>query len=1036
MRITILSLVCLFAFGSGVAEYVTAEPVKFVRYPHMSNDGRIAFSYHGDIWIADQDGQNPRRLTAHIARDTFPRFSPDGKWIAFNSDRLGNGDVWVVSSTGGTPRQLTFHSTGDSVQYWTPDGQGIIVATSRGAHPWGSPLYVVPVDGGVPQPLAMDRGAAGMISQDGKTIAFNRGGFRYWRKHYRGNNNTDIWTQDLASGDIKQLTDLDLRKYQEHTQDAYPMWGADGQIYFMSERDGIFNLWKMDPQGGTPTQVTSHKTDGVQYPAIRPDGKTIVYENDFELWKLDIGGGNPQKVSIDMSFDPKENAIKLLESTNEVNDASPSATGEMVAVEYAGELFLVPTDAELGEKTRVTRSAWRDRNPTFSPDGKTLAYTSDQSGDEEIWLYDLASQEHRQLTTQPALKGGMVWSPDSRQIAYTADQKIFLAAVADGKSTELMHNPEGGFAGLSFSKDGLWLTYSRSNRDLNNEAYLFDIGNRKEFNITNSRFSEFGSMLTADGNHLVFTSDRSGSSQLYAVSLTRLTEDRDDPLVKKAKQQEKKGQADSKQEKKQQAEPEDKDPAENDKDLDQESPDGDRSQTEEDAAEADEDGKQDKLKPLDVKIDLSGIRQRARALTTGSQDIRGFTPAPDGKHIYFTRSNALYSVNIASGDEKKIADGNFRNLSFSSDGKKIFFREGAKLFHMSSAGRDKKPVEFSLKFTVNLPDQWEQIFEESWRVMKYRFYDENMHGFDWQAIRDRYKPLLKYVGENQDLYDLCNEMIGELNASHTGVSGPPTRSMPELVSTRNLGFELQDDGEYFRISHIYRNGPADKEWLDLKVGDIVLSIEGQKIRSGHNYHPLLNQLINDYVDIQVSTPGDSDGTTILGPERDLRVRHVGSLTNLKYTNWVEHNRELVDEWSDGKIGYLHIRSMNRAALEVFEREVNQFWNKNGMIIDIRYNGGGNIDQELIDILERKPYEYWNSRNGGRARGRRPRQAIAGPKVMLINWRSASDSEVTPQAFRDLQLGRIVGNPTYGAVIATSSYSLMNGARIRTPGGWS
>ena len=221
--------------------------------------------------------------------------------------------------------------------------------------------------------------------------------------------------------------------------------------------------------------------------------------------------------------------------------------------------------------------------------------------------------------------------------------------------------------------------------------------------------------------------------------------------------------------------------------------------------------------------------------------------------------------------------------------------------------------------------------------------------------------------------------------------------------------------------------------MDLSVGDIILSIEGQTIRGGDNYNPILNDLLNEYVDLQVSTPSKADSGLALGPERHLRVRHVASVRNLKYDAWVEQNRKYVEELSKGKIGYVHIRSMNFSSLTKFQKEIDQFWNKNGMIIDIRYNGGGNIDQQLIDILERKPYEYWNSRGRGRARGRRPRQAIAGPKVMLINWRSASDSEVTPQAFRDLQLGRIVGNPTYGAVIATGSYRLMGGARMRTPG---
>ncbi len=1022
--------VCL-ALVLAIAPLDARGDTKFARYPHVSNDGLIAFSYHGDIWVAQADGSQPRKLTSHIARDTFPRFSPDGKWIAFNSDRMGNGDVWVVSADGGRPRQITVRSTGDSVHYWTPDGTGLIISTSRGAAPWGSPLFIVPIDGGLPKPLGMDRGAAGMIRQDGAMIAFNRVGFRYWRKHYRGNNNTDVWVQDLASGRITQLTDTDVKAFRQHTQDAHPMWGADGNIYFMSERNGVFNIWRMSADGGDPQQVTSHKTDGVQYPSISPDGKWIVYENEFELWKLSVEGGNPAKIPLNLSFDPKDNLIKVLTADSTADGMSPSPDGEFLAVDYHGEIFIVPSDPELGEKTMVTQSEWRDRSQTYSPDGKTIAYMSDQSGDEEIWLYDVASAKHRQLTSQESLKGDVTWSHDSKQIVFEADNKLYLVDVASGEITEVAHNPEGGYRGLSFSSDDQWLVYSRSNADLNSEVYLFDLEKHKETNVTDSRFSEGSGTLTADGKHVVFTSDRTGNWEIYSVSLAKLTEDPDDPLVKskRRKKNDKKKRSPSKD-------------ATAKSDTPDDSSEEDDAKDDKDEADTKSEDKPDK-KPLELQIDLEGIRDRARQLTRGSSSndprsrFRGisYLTSPDGTTLYYRRDGKLYSLGVDGGEPKRIADGSFSGLMLSTDGKTFFYRDGSDIYRMSTSGSGKKKISFNLRVRLDVQREWEQMFEESWRVMKYRFYDEKMHGFDWDAIKARYKPLLAYVGENQDLYDLCNEMIGELNASHTGVSGPPTRSMESLYSTRHLGFELEGDGEYYRVSHIYPLGPGSKEWLNLKVDDIVLSIEGQDIRDGDNYNSVLNKLINEYVDITVASPGEAadQDSTVLGEKRHLRIRSVSSVSGLKYEAWVEANRKLVDEQSGGKVGYLHIRSMNQSSLARFEREVNQFWNKNGMIIDIRYNGGGNIDQELIDILERKPYEYWNFRTGGRARGRRPRQAIAGPQVMLINWRSASDSEVTPQAFRDLKLGRIVGNPTYGAVIATGSYRLINGARIRTPG---
>jgi len=328
--------------------------------------------------------------------------------------------------------------------------------------------------------------------------------------------------------------------------------------------------------------------------------------------------------------------------------------------------------------------------------------------------------------------------------------------------------------------------------------------------------------------------------------------------------------------------------------------------------------------------------------------------------------------------------------------------------------------------------EWEQIFEECWRVMKYRFYDPKMHGFDWAAIKSAYKPLLTYVGSYQDVYDLANEMIGELNASHTGVSGPdgPTSGeRPTTYQTRYLGFEMAPDKDYYRISHIFRDGPADKEWLKLKEGDYVFAVNGQEIKAGENYWKILNGLLNEYAVVRIGGEPNPKSPTA----RDVRIKTVASLNGVRYNEWVKNNRDYVDKQSNGQIAYVHIQSMNAPSLRIFENEVSQFANKKGIIVDIRYNGGGNTDQEILNILSRRPYEYWNSRWGSRAWGRRPQQSIAGPKVMMINWRSASDSEVTPQGFRDLGLGRIVGNPTAAMVIATGGYGLLNGGSIRTPG---
>jgi tricorn protease len=552
--------------------------------------------------------------------------------------------------------------------------------------------------------------------------------------------------------------------------------------------------------------------------------------------------------------------------------------------------------------------------------------------------------------------------------------------------TEVAYNQAGGYQVSQFSPDGQWLIYARSDDQQNRDVYAFEIAAKRELNLTQSPFTEMRGVLTPDGRKLVFLSDRDdGVTHLFAASVEKLTEDPDDPLVKERL---KKAQAEKK---------EAKDPP-----------------------------------PPAFRVDAEGIRRRAVQLTRGQEPAGSFFVSADGKLVYFTsaddKGRGLFSVTIDGKDRKRVSDGVFANLTPTRDRKKVFYAQDGEVYQMELAGEKKKSrVEFSVAVNVDRRAEWAQMFDECWRVMKYRFYDEQMHGVDWAAMKARYEPLLAYVGENQDLYDIANEMIGELNASHVGVSGPPSRPMPAQYTTRFLGFEVEPAGGVYRISHVYRDGPADKEWLGLKVGDTVLAIDGKAVRPPENFWRALNDPLNEFVTVKIGSAADPAAA------RDVRIRTVPSLGDIKYEEWVKNNREFVEKATNGQIAYVHIRSMSAGPLRRFQNEINELWDRKGIIVDIRFNGGGNIDQELLDILERRPYQYWNNRWGARTWGRRPRQAIAGPKVMLINFRSGSDSEVTPLGFRQLGLGRIVGNTTAAAVIATGSYGLINGGSIRTPG---
>jgi tricorn protease len=994
--------------GGVLAPAALAEDVKFARWPHVSH-GRLVFSYHGDLWIGNADGSDIRRLTSHVANDVRPRFSPDGTQVAFTSNRAGTNHVYIVPIEGGEPRQVTFHPSGDNVQYWAPDGSAVLITSSRGPEAFRNPLFLAPIDGSIPTPMGMDAASSGMIRQDGGMVAFNRKGFSFTRRGYLGNNAADLWVQDLGSGEFRQLTNEDVRAYRDQGHTALPMWGADGQVYFISEESGMFNIWRIPADGGSPEQVTFHTADGVQYPSISPDGRTISYTKAFDIWTLDLPDGTPRRVTLDMRVDPREHLIEMHTFSNRAEGFSPSPDGEYIAVDVRGRIFIVPAENGVGEPIQVTDTHWRDRFHSWSPNGRYLAYVSDESGEEEVWIYEIATGDRRMMTNHPSQKTGVEWAHDSGRFAFEASNTLFIVDVASGRQTELAYNRAGGYSLQGFSPDGDWLVFMKRDDDMNAEVYLYEISTGREVDITRNPYNNGGGVLTPDQKQVVFTSNRTGTNHLYVVSLQRLTENPDDPIVREraargATLRERMAGASGGA----------------------------------DTASGGAAARRAAADPDPITFDLEGIERRARALTTGSNGVGSYFLSTDGATVYFTSSDGdgagLFAVGIDGRNRRRIAAGSFPGLTPSHDRRFVFFRgataggPGSEVHRMQLSNQRRARIDFSLPIWVDLREEWKQIFEESWRVMTYRFYDENMHGMDWVAIRTKYRELLPYVSTYNDLYDVANKMLGELNASHLGVSGPGSRPQSNDYRSRYLGFEMEPgNGGRYRVSHVYREGPADHEWIDLSVGDYVLALNGEELRAGDNYWRTLTRLTNDWVTVRVADAPGGAGA------RDIRMETVGSLNNIRYEEWVERNREFVEQESDGRVAYVHIRSMNQPSLERFETEINRYWNAESIVVDVRFNGGGNIDQQLIDILERQPYQFWNSRWGAPTWGRRPRQAIAGPKVMLINHRSGSDAEVTPLGFQQLGLGTLVGNPTAGAVIATGSYGLIHGGSIRTPG---
>jgi tricorn protease len=1063
----------------GASGFASAREAKLVRYPDY-HAGKVAFAYLGDIWTADEDGKNVQRLTVHTARDINPRFSPDGRTIAFSSDREENMDVYLIPTTGGAVKRLTIHSADDTVLDWTPDGKGILFASQRGEDFMGK-LYVVSIDGGLPRDAGPDMGIAGSFSPDGRKLAVNRKAQSYWRKYYRGAYQSDVTVMDLASKTFKDVTAFD-------GMDSWPLWSRDGHIYFVSDREGKgqTNIWRVGETGGDAEQVTHFTSGDVRFPAISGDGKTIVFEHDFGIWKLDVASRAVKHVPLEIAAETQETLTEFKDFNSTVDDFDAAPDGKRIVFSVHGDLFTAPTDE--GDLRQLTEGASRDLDVTYSPDGKSIAFISDQSGREEIHVVAAdGAGPAKKVTSLDDLKTSLIWSPDSKTIAFvTSDRKLYKIG-SDGKDLkELASSIYGPIGSPAWSPDGKLIAYSKTDVSRSSDIYLIPSNGGEEKKITYDPANEANPRFSADGIKVYFVRREGGegggegrpSSQLFCVPLEKLTRDPDE--------------ADQR-------------------------PDG--------SAEAGPEGRRGgamagrAVTPKTPNIDWAGLKRRTRQVTRGAS-VFNYLPGNDGRTLIFVGSEggagggggpggfggrggggtpSIYTIQdngkrmtrIATGTPRPtVGDdderprgmrGGFRggmsNLRLTKDGRTLFFQEGESVYSTpvggggggggagmmaalaggggrggrggggggesspaatggaetgGGGGGAKRRIAFNVTVRIDKPQEWEEMFDDAWRCMKYRFYDPKLHGTDWDAMRAKYKPLVAYVADRHELMNVINEMIGELNASHTGASAGGQRGAAgegSNVMTRHLGVDLQPDsstGRYL-VKHVYEDGPADKDWVKIAKGNFLIAIDGKPIKAGDDFNAFLGRRLNRKVELSFNSKPVAEGAWTVKYEPISMM----AFNNLRYERWVSDRRATVDKLSGGRVGYLHIKAMDQPSLAKFKKDLGEFRHKEGMVIDQRWNGGGNIEQELLAILVQRPYEVWQPR--GVEPTERPFTGYFGPKVVLQNWRSASNAEMFPAGFRALGLGKVIGTPTMGAVIGTGSYSLIDGSSIRTPG---
>lgn len=1039
-------LISLFLSTAGAQTKLLRQPT----YHH----GTIAFSYQGDLWSASEDGTGVKRLTTHRSREIEPHFSPDGKRIAFASNRMGSYDVFVMLAGGGEATQLTFHSASDSVVGWSADGKGILFTSARGdgVFPTVANLYEVPADGGMEKLVPTDWGSYGSYSPDGKLLAFTRHPANWTRKHYRGSYATDVWVMDVAAKTYKPLADPVY-----HGNMMFPQFGAKGEVFFVADRmpnekeikagspevmKSTYNIWKIS--GGKWEQVTRHTSGTLTAPSISSDGKVLVYEENHGLWKLDTATGKTAEIRIQIVTDAKDNEMewKMLSSTAESYSLSPS--GKRAAIAAAGEIFTVATDR--GEPQRVTESQRRETSPTWSPNGKWIAYFSDQSGRGEIWISDELGRNRKKLTDQDTEKLSLSWANDSKSLLFAAnDNKLYQLNIETGQASVVAQSESRAISNARFSPDDKWISYVRISRDARPHVYVKPIAGGEEKLIgVDDLFSARDARWTADGKKLILAAGvfqqgmaslgRRSSVQLYSVTLGK----------------------------------EDKNPLSRGVDTEEEAV----AQT---PAGANARGGQQVLKP-DISIDWEGLPKRIRQITRLGDSVGGFAIAPDSRTIAFHSQSigtqderpveGLWTIQesgerltqvarplAVSGDENGPTPpgrggaggfgGGLSSPQWARDGRTLYFqeRDGIYSVPVAAVGADgersagagisglptRKRVSFNLRVEVDKEALRAQVFDEGWSVMKNRFYDQKMHGVNWAQVKDTYASLLPHVGDTEELQMVMMEMIGELNASHTGVSGG-TQADRSIPQTRSPGFELEADASgYYRVVHVFRKGPADKDFLKIKKGDFVLAMNSKELKQPESYWAAFTRSTNNRWEFLVNDKPTQEGAWKV----DIEPIAAVALGNLKYEKWVDDRRAIVERASNGEMGYLHIRAMDAPSLRKFELDLAENRFKNGLVIDQRFNGGGGIDQELLQILAQRMYQKTQSRGG--LIEERPQRAYFGPMVVLQNERSASDAEMFPDGFRALGLGKLIGVPTYGAVIGTGAFGLMDGASIRTPG---
>ncbi len=1001
----IRKLILLFLLLLYVSADSFAQGTRLLRHPTVSRDS-VAFEYAGDLWVVARSGGTARRLTSTPSVEIDPYFSPDGSQIAFTATVAGNTDVYVVGAGGGDPKRLTYHPGLDRVRGWKPDGKTIMFASNRTASPQQAymQLWTISTDGGLPEKLPMPRGFFGAYSPDGTRMAFEEFSTPFvpewyeasmWR-HYRGGRTHPI--------SIVNLSDYSAQKLPwTNSNDSFPMW-VGNSIYFLSDRNHTTNLFAYRIDTKQLTQVTHHDDFDVMTASAGSDA--VVYEQAGYIYLVDAKSGKAQKLNIEVTGDLPWARQQFKKVATMIRNATLSPTGVRVAFEARGEIFTVPS--EKGDSRNLTQSAGaHDRSPVWSPDGTQVAWLSDASGEYQLMIGDPIGVGPARALSLPstAFFSGAKWSPDGTQIMLEDNHNnLWAIEVANGTATRIdtdsYPDPIRQF-NAAWSPDSKWVTYTKSLASHLRAVFVYSWADKKTYQITDGLADSVSPTFDAGGKYIYFmASTNYGPSTGWlemssldrpvrrAIYLVVLSANEPSPLLPETGD-------------------EPKPPAP-------------------DAAPA---PKSDPNAKPTVRIDPNGINQRILAVNIPAGDYSNLNAGAAGAFFYtepIPGSPGQFRLQRYQLKERAVApflEGNVRSYSISADKKKLLYQSASNSWGVVGTERPAKvgdgPLNVAqLETRVDPRAEWAQIYRETWRIQREYFYDAKMHGADWQAIYDKYKPLLSYVGHRADLGYLIAMVGGELTVGHSYLSGVGDVPSEDPVSVGLLGADFEVENGRYRIKRIYTGenwnpelrAPLSAPGIQVSEGDYLLEVNGRPLAPPTNPYSLFEGTANRQTLIRVSKTPSAEGSRL------VTVVPVASEDTLRTRAWIENNRRMVDKLSNGKLAYVWLPNTGNPGYTSFTRYYYAQQEKDGAVIDERYNQGGMVADYIVNELDRKLIGYFALRDGNPTTS--PIAGLYGPKVMLINESAGSGGDALPYYFRLRKIGPLIGTRTWGGLVGT------------------